>query len=241
MNKLSPFVKVSLEMADKERSKLTGIEKDLHGLSSIRLKCLLNNLCSKVNTEYLEVGVYKGSTAIAAMFDNPKTKVTGIEHFLYDDREASKWAPEGYIWDNMKSQLQANFDRYRSHPERVNAQNFKLFESDFAETDLKVKDKFTICFFDIAPVSAEIYDKFFEKILPTLAKECIVIFSQQSNTLQAQMLNDAFTRHDEKVEVEYKEYRVSNSMSDSKKYYSGIVVCGLKKKVVRNVTKKISN
>ena len=107
-------------MSDNERSKLTGIEKDIHGQSSIRLKCLINNLASKVNTKYLEVGVYKGSTAISAMFDNPKTKVTGIEHFLYDDREAQKWSPEGFIWDNMKSQLSANFDRYRSQPEKMN-------------------------------------------------------------------------------------------------------------------------
>ena len=51
----------------------------------------------------------KDQLRISAMFDNPKTKVTGIEHFLYDDREAQKWAPEGFIWDNMKSQLRSKF------------------------------------------------------------------------------------------------------------------------------------
>lgn len=241
MKEISPFVRVSLEMSDKERAKITEIEKKTHGQSSIRVMCLLNNLCTKVNSKYLEVGVYKGSTILAAMFDNPKLEAVGIEHFLYDDREPQKWAPEGYIWDNVKSQLQANFNKYRSHPEKINPKNFTLLEGDFREVDIKAKDKFTVCYFDIAPVSADIYDGFFEKILPTLAKESVVIFSQQSNSLQAQMLNDAFKRHEDKVELEFKEYRISNSMSDSKKYYSGIAVCGLKKKAVKNVTKKVSN
>ena len=31
-----PFIQTSLKMSDNERSKLTGIEKDIHGQSSIR-------------------------------------------------------------------------------------------------------------------------------------------------------------------------------------------------------------
>ena len=180
--------------------------------------------------------MYKGSTAISAMFDNPKTKVTGIEHFLYDDREAQKWAPEGFIWDNMKSQLSANFDRYRSHPEKMNKENFELIEGDFREVTLK--DKYDLCYFDVAPVSPEIYQAFFDKILPSLTNECVVIFSQQSNSVQAQMLNDVFTDNDDRVEVLMKEYRISNSMSDSKKYYSGICIMGLKKKVLKTTPVK---
>lgn len=231
-----PFIQTSLKMSDNERSKLTGIEKDIHGQSSIRLKCLINNLASKVNTKYLEVGVYKGSTAISALFDNPKTKVTGIEHFLYDDREAQKWAPEGFIWDNMKSQLEANLERYRSHPEKMNRENFELIEGDFREVTLK--DKYDLCYFDVSPVSPEIYQAFFDKILPSLTNECVVIFSQQSNSVQAQMLNDVFTDNDNRVEVLLKEYRISNSMSDSKKYYSGICIMGLKKKVLKTTPVK---
>ena len=48
------------------------------------------------------------------MFDNPTMKAVGVEHYLYDDREVPKWAPEGFIWDNMKSQLEANLDIYRT-------------------------------------------------------------------------------------------------------------------------------
>ena len=136
----------------------------------------------------------------------------------------------------MKSQLEANLDRYRAHPEKMNKENFELIERDFREVTLK--DKYDLCYFDVAPVSPEVYQAFFDKILPALTNECVVIFSQQSNSLQAQMLNDVFTDNEDRVEVLLKEYRISNSMSDSKKYYSGICIMGLKKKVLKTIPVK---
>ena len=70
---------------------------------------LLNNLCLKPNSKFLEIGLYKGATFISALFDNPTVKGVGVEHYLYDDRESPKWAPEGFIWDNMKSHLEDNY------------------------------------------------------------------------------------------------------------------------------------
>ena len=47
MGKLNhEWVKASLEMADNERSKLSEREREIHGLSSTRLRCLINNLCA---------------------------------------------------------------------------------------------------------------------------------------------------------------------------------------------------
>ena len=118
----------------------------------------------------------------------------------------------------------------------MNKENFELIEGDFREVTLK--DKYDLCYFDVAPVSPEVYQAFFDKILPALTNECVVIFSQQSNSLQAQMLNDVFTDNEDRVEVLLKEYRISNSMSDSKKYYSGICIMGLKKKVLKTIPVK---
>jgi len=224
------FITTSLKMSDSERSRLTGIEKNTHGLSSIRVKCLINNLASKVNTNYLEIGAYKGSTIIAALFDNPKTKATAVEHFLYDDREPDKWAPKGFIWDNMKSQFQSNLDKYKGHPDRLNRDNLTIIESSFQEVDWSKQPKFNLVFFDVAPVDVEVYDNFFEMVLPALTEEAVVVFSQQSSSIISEQLNDAFIKHQDKVEVVFKEYRISSNMSDSKKYYSGLMIAGIKKK-----------
>lgn len=226
------FCRTALNMADKEKGKPTDVERNrIHGLSTIRTRCLISNLCAKVNTNYLEIGVYKGSTIIAAMFDNLSTKVVGVDHFKYDEREADKWAPEGFIWDNMKSQLESNINMYRGQKDRLNADNFTMIESDFADVDWSKQPKFDVVHFDVNPVSEEVYDNFFELVVQALAPESVVIFTQQSDANQAEMLNKALLKHSDKVIERFKEYRISSSLSDSTKYFSGIAMVGLKKKL----------
>ena len=225
------FCKTALKMADNERGKPTDIERNkIHGLSTVRTRCLISNLCAKANTNYLEIGVYKGSTIIAALFDNLTTKAVGVEHFLYDESEADKWAPEGFIWDNMKSQLEANLSIYRTK-ERLNRDNFTLIEKPFQDVDWAKQPKFDVVHFDVAPVNEQVYDDFFSLVLPSLATESVVIFTQQSNSSFADLLNSALLKHSDKVTERFKEYRISNSMSDSYKYFSGIAMVGLKRKI----------
>ena len=225
------FCRTALNMADKEKGKPTDVERNrIHGLSTIRTRCLISNLCTKTNTNYLEIGVYKGSTVISAMFDNLTTKVVGVDHFKYDEREADKWAPEGFIWDNMKSQLEAHLNMYKHAPDRLKLDNFTMIESSFQEVNWTKQPKFDVVHFDVAPVSEEIYDDFFNLVVPALAPESVVVFSQQSNSDYADLLNKALLKHSDKVIERFKEYRISNSMSDSYKYFSGIAMIGLKKK-----------
>jgi hypothetical protein len=224
------WVKASLEMADNERSKLSERERDLYGLSSVRLKCLINNLCAAEKSNYLEIGAYKGATLISAVRGND-VKAVGIDNFKYDDREANKWAPEGYIWDNMKSQLEANINTYRLQPDVVNGDDISIVEGDFKEVDLP-KNKFNVCFFDLSPVTAADYDAFFENILPSLTQSSVVVFSQQSNNAHAEQLNEAMIKYGSKFNTQYSEKRISGSNADATKYYSGIRIFGLVKKAV---------
>lgn len=226
------FCETALTMADKEKGRITDIERNkIHGLTSIRHKCLISNLCTKTNTRYLEIGVYKGATLISALFDNKTTKALAVDHFLYDDREADKWAPKGFIWDNMKSQFESNLDMYRGRADRMNKENIKFIESDFKDVDWTKHGKFEVIHFDVAPVSEEVYEDFFTKVTPAMANECVVVFTQQSNSEYAEALNKALIKHSDKWIERFKEYRISNSMSDSRNYYSGIAMVGLKRKI----------
>ena len=66
------FCMEALQNADNERGKPTDRERNrIFGLSTIRQRVLLSNLCSSDNVNFLEIGVYKGSTLISAMLDNP--------------------------------------------------------------------------------------------------------------------------------------------------------------------------
>jgi len=225
------WVLAALQEADSERSKLTERERDIFGLSSRRLKHFINNVNAAGEHNYLEIGTYKGATLIAAMRGN-KINAYGVDNFMYDDREANKWAPEGFIWDNMKSQLEANINTYRLAADVLNGDKITMIEGDFRDVDWTGKPKFDVCFFDVSPVNREVYEAFFEKVLPTLAQESVVIFSQQSNSMHAKQLNEAMLKHQDKFTILWEEKRLSGATSDASNYYSGIRICGMKKKAV---------
>ena len=210
-------------------------ETEFIGLSTIRSTMSLNNLCLKPNSKFLEIGLYKGATFISALFDNPTVKGVGVEHFLYDDRESQKWAPEGFIWDNMKSHLEDNLHIYRHEKDRLNTDNIEIIQSAFEEVDWSKQPKFDVVHFDVMPITEKTYDDFFNLVTPALATDSVVVFTQQSNHMYAEMLNAAILKHTDKVTETFKEYRVSGSMSDSTSYYSGVVVVGFKKKVITPV------
>ena len=185
----------ALKNADNERGKPTDRERNrIFGLSTIRQRVLISNLCSSENVNFLEIGVYKGSTLISGMLDNPTLKAVGVEHYLYDDRESPKWAPEGFIWDNMKSQLEANLNIYRHEKERLDVSNLTMIEKPFEEVDWAKQPKFDVVHFDVAPVNEKVYDDFFTLVLPSLANESVVVFTQQSNKEYADLLNKALLK-----------------------------------------------
>lgn len=227
------WVRAALELADNERSKITEREKEMYGLSSIRLKAFLNNLCAKENINYLEIGTYKGSTLISSVFGNPKTKAVGVENFKYDDREPKKWAPNNSIWENMKSQLYSNIERYQDPDSGVDTKNISIVEGDFETVDLSAYPKFDVCFFDVTPVNLEKYDAFMNNILQYMSPESTLIFSNFSNEKHAVEIEEALEKHKDKLTIQWKEHRISGGLSDATKYYSGILVVGIKKKTVK--------
>lgn len=232
MSKLNhAWVSASLEQADNERSKITEREKELYGASSIRQRCLINNLCAAGKINYLEVGVSRGATIIPAVMGND-CKAVGIEHFRYDDRDPDKWAPEGHIHYNMESQLTANIQRYDLHPETKIPGSITIEKGAFEEVDYSKFPKFDLCHFDVSPVNQKVYDDFFESVLPALTQECVVVFSAQSNGQHAEELNKSLIRHADKFEIQYSELRVSGGLSDASRYYSGVRIIGFKKKAV---------
>jgi len=223
------FIDAALELSDSGISKISERERELFGLSSTRLRTLLNNLCSKPNTSYLELGVYKGATLVSALYGNPNVKAIGVDNYKYDEREPKKWAPEGTIWENIKSQLHDNLKRYSDPDLSVNVNNITILEKDFADVDWSTQPKSDICFFDINPASTKEYDVFFNEVLKSLKPESLIIFSNYSNDKNAKELDAAIAAHADKVTVNWKRHRISGGLSDSTQYYSGILILGVKK------------
>ena len=227
------FITAVLELSDSGRSKISERERDLFGLTSPRVKALVNNICSKEGTNYLELGVYKGSTIISAAYGNLSGKFVGVDNYSYDEREPKRTAPEGTIWENMKSQLHANITRYKDSGAPVNTDNISIIEGDFKDVDWKGYPKFDVCFFDVVPANKETYAAFFEKTLPALSQEAVIIFSNYSNVQNAKDLDEAIANNASKFSVEWKQQRVSGGLSDHTQYYSGVLIVGIKKKIAK--------
>ncbi len=67
---LVEHVKQSIVRAENRNSKLNRAVLQISGMSSPKVRHLLNNLCSLPSTVYLEIGCWQGSTWIASLFGN---------------------------------------------------------------------------------------------------------------------------------------------------------------------------
>lgn len=226
MNK--EYIEACLELSDVERSKITEKERRLYGLSSTRLRCLINNLCAMPGTNYLELGVYKGATLLSAAVNNPKTKVVGIEDYSYDEREPKKQAAEGEIWENVKSHLHDNINRYKDPNSGVDVNNIHLLEKSYKDVVWADLPKFNVCFFDINPIVEDTYETLTTKVFDALADEAVVVISNYSNEKHAKAINEQLTKV-KNIAITSKHHRISGGLSDARGYYSGVLILTIKK------------
>lgn len=67
---LVEHVKKSIQAAQELKSDITKEILAIPGMSSPKIRHLLNNLCKLPNTNYLEVGTWQGSTFVSALYNN---------------------------------------------------------------------------------------------------------------------------------------------------------------------------
>jgi hypothetical protein len=96
---LIAHVKQSVEAAMQSRSKLPRRVLDLEGMSGDKTRHLYNNLCSLPGVNYLEIGTWKGSSFVSAVYGND---LIGSA-FCVDD-----WSE----FDSGRRDLQANIDQF---------------------------------------------------------------------------------------------------------------------------------
>lgn len=125
-------VKDAVAKACALRSKLTDGVLALEGMSSPKVRHLLNNLCNFEGCNYLEIGSWKGSTVISAGFRN-NGQFTAIESFR--KRYGQETSPKGA--------LLANKERFsRSAP-------FVFYEADSWEFDVSlISPRVNVYFYD---------------------------------------------------------------------------------------------
>jgi hypothetical protein len=106
---------------------------ELEGMSSSANRALLNNLCDG-DGHYLEVGSWKGSTFISALFNNTQCKGVSIDsHKQFDNCEFKTTAEE--LEKNCKTNL-------------TGGEKYTLLTADSFEYKFPADKKFDIYFYD---------------------------------------------------------------------------------------------
>lgn len=71
----------SIDQAEQLKSKLTSEAFAVPGMTSPKIRHLLNNLGSMSSLNYLEVGVHKGGTFVSAVYKNQMQSVTAVDNW----------------------------------------------------------------------------------------------------------------------------------------------------------------
>lgn len=144
-------IKLAIQQADNLKSKITDdVMSQLEGLSSPRVRHLLNNLAAQA-TSYLEVGCYLGGTLRAALHGNEHLSAVAIDNF--------SMSPE------TRAQFFKNTDMLK----------FEFFEEDSFSFDIrKIKKPIDLYFFDGCH-SVDSQYKAVSYFLPAMADEFVMV------------------------------------------------------------------
>lgn len=122
----------SIEKASAEISKLNSDVLQIQGMSSSKVRHLLNNLCSYPNTNYLEIGCWMGSTWVSALFGNEDSILNAI---AIDD-----WS----LFGGPINEFQSNCRKFLSNI------SFNLYSENCFKLDVlsRIKHPINIYFYD---------------------------------------------------------------------------------------------
>lgn len=169
---LSNHIDESIHWADLEVSKLTQDVMDIHGITSNKIRCFLNNICS-IGGTYLEIGVFRGATFCSAIYGNDCHAI-GLDNFA-----SPNLMPMG-VSQKLASYLRHNIeippkDDFINNVKRFgNVQKVDVYKTDYTTFDYQMLPKLDIVFYD---GDTRFHDQYvtLKKIIPQFSKETILI------------------------------------------------------------------
>jgi hypothetical protein len=119
-------------------SKIDNDILSINGMSTPKVRHLMNNICSFDECKFLEVGTYMGSTLCSAAFNNNGSFI-GVDNFS----EFHSVVNPSHVnsQDNTRANLKKNIDS-------LNQKNISFYEKDFFNIDLNIKEKINVFFYD---------------------------------------------------------------------------------------------
>jgi hypothetical protein len=107
----------AIQKADRRESALTSLAYSVPGFSTVKVRCLLNQLCNYPNARYMEIGCWKGSTLTAALYNNNPEYHVAIENFV-ECKEITKEVYESFLENCLRV--------LGKHPNHINQDAFQV-------------------------------------------------------------------------------------------------------------------
>lgn len=162
----------SIHWGEMEVSKLTQDVMDIHGITSNKVRCFLNNICS-VGGTYLEIGTFRGATFCSAIYGNDVHSI-GLDNFaspnLMPKGVSQKLA--AYMKMGMEKPPQEDFI---NNVKRFGVQGkVEVYKTDYTTFDYSQLPKPNIIFYD---GDTRFHDQYvtLKKLVPIFAKQTILI------------------------------------------------------------------
>jgi hypothetical protein len=169
---LTNHIDESIHWGEMEVSKLTQDVMDIHGITSNKVRCFLNNICS-IGGNYLEIGVFRGATFCSAIYGNDIHAI-GLDNFaspnLMPMGVSQKLAT--YLRQNIEVSPQ---DDFINNIKRFgNTDNVDVYKTDYTLFDYTMLPKLDIVFYD---GDTRFHDQYvtLKKVVPQFNKQTILI------------------------------------------------------------------
>jgi len=163
----------SIEWGKLEVSKLNQDILDIHGITSNKVKCFLNNICNIDNATYLEIGVFRGSTFCSAIHNN------NIRSIAIDNFMSPNLTPKG-VSQKIGNLYKHNIDILPQEEFIGNVKKYgdvekiSVYKTDYQTFDFKTLPNVDIIFYD---GETKFHDQYvaLTNMLPIFSKETIII------------------------------------------------------------------
>lgn len=142
---LVKHVQSSIVAASVHSSKLPSAALFVEGFSSEKVRHLLNNLCQFPKGRYLEVGCWKGSTFIAALYGNEKQVecAISIDNWSELGGPSFDFRTNCAIWLTNVPYKFHSFDCFAIDPKRFITDKINVYFYDGAHPEEDKKNAFT--------------------------------------------------------------------------------------------------
>jgi hypothetical protein len=211
---LIKHIEDSLHWAELEVSKLTQEVIDIHGITSNKIRCFINNICSLENSTYLEIGVFRGATFCSAIYGND-IKAIGIDN----------WSSPYLMPSGTSQKMDWYYKLKTSDPKEDFLNNVKKF-GKVEDIDVYLASYLSFDFGKLPPVNIVFYDgetkysdtyNTLKSIIPIMKDETILIIDDwnwQKDVVQ-QVTDDL------NINILYQKNIYTNG-EDSKDFWNGL-------------------